>query len=82
MTSAATEAAAQIFYSIKLAGSDINSTLIVVEIYDAENNLVSQAKHGKGEIIIQNPNLWWPRGMNVSTIGYLYTFKVCKPLFH
>jgi len=67
---------AQIFYTVKLAGPD-SDALVEIEICDAENNIVSQSKTGKGEIIIQNPQLWWPRGMtNISTVGYMYTFKV------
>ena len=78
MTSAATVEVAQIYYNVKLAGPDNNSdTSVEIEIYDAENNVVSQSKTVKGEIIIQNPHLWWPRGMvNNSTVGYMYTFKV------
>lgn len=67
-----------IFYSVELGGSKIAAYSVIAEIYDAQDRLVAQAKGLKGEISINNPNLWWPRGMNES-VGYLYTLKVSTP---
>ncbi|XP_032789501.2 beta-glucuronidase isoform X1 [Daphnia magna] len=74
-TTSVTDSLGVIFYSVELGGSKIAAYSVIAEIYDAQHRLVAQAKGLKGEISINNPNLWWPRGMNES-VGYLYTLKI------
>ncbi|XP_057378859.1 beta-glucuronidase-like isoform X2 [Daphnia carinata] len=74
-TTSVTDSLGVIFYSVELGGPKIAAYSVVAEIYDAQHRLVGQAKGLKGEISINNPNLWWPRGMNES-VGYLYTLKI------
>jgi beta-glucuronidase len=62
-------------YSVELGGSKVAAYSVVAEVYDSRDRLVAQSKGLTGEIRVNNPNLWWPRGMNES-VGYLYTLKV------
>jgi len=66
---------AHLYYSVKLRGANKTATSVTVGIYDAKHQLVAQAKNSKGVIMVDNANLWWPRGMNKS-VGYLYTLQV------
>ena len=67
--------AAHVYYSVMLRGPNKTAAAVLVEIYDAKDHLIAQSKKMKGEIVVTNPNLWWPRGMN-AVVGYLYTIKV------
>lgn len=66
---------AHLFYSVMLRGPNKSNSSVSVEVYDAQDHLVAQSKSLKGEIVLSNPNLWWPRGMH-PVAGYLYTLKV------
>lgn len=69
------DTAALLFYSVKLRGPNKLASSVLVQVYDTGDKLVAQSRNLKGEIVVNNPNLWWPRGMN-ETVGYLYTLKV------
>ena len=62
-------------WTVQVEGARADDHSVMVEVYDADERLVGQGKGAKGEILIDDAQLWWPRGLNL-TVGYLYTFKV------
>ena len=64
-------------YGIGLKGSDTSSVAIDLIIYDQEGGLVAQSTSASanGLLVVSNPHLWWPQGMNAE-VGYLYTLQV------
>ena len=63
-----------------MKGADPNSVSTVVTLMDKNEQVVVSDTGTAGNLVVNNPHLWWPRGMN-DEVGYLYTFKVISVTF-
>ncbi|BFZ04363.1 hypothetical protein BsWGS_07402 [Bradybaena similaris] len=61
-------------YTVVVTGGAASS--VQVHILDANNNVVVSSNSLSDVLSITSPHLWWPYGMNSSSVGYLYTLEV------
>lgn len=63
-------------YKIVVGGTNESDVGVVVTLYDSNNKIITEHNDKNGQLSVANANLWWPVGMNETSVGYLYTLKV------
>lgn len=52
------------------------SEIVAVSLVDVHGNVVASQMGEQGQLIVDNPRLWWPVGMNGKDVAYLYMIVI------